>query len=167
RSDDIRKFVELAAKASKGEVRLEASDVEGLCTIALSDNAISEIRRKGGYNIRPETPVIFAPDVAEELATADPRFQEARLIAHGSPILAFVLDHWKQDPQSRVTCIRPNNVTHPSLLLLYRARFSGLLHGEEVTPVMVDLETLQATELALESVVQKITTLPQDSHTNN
>ena len=167
RTDDVRKFVQLAAQTSKGEVRLDASDVEGLYNLALSNNAISEIRRKGGYSMGVETPVIFSPDVAEELATADPRFQEARLIAHGSPILAFLLDHWKQDPPSRITCIRAKNVIHPSILLLYRARFSGLLHYEEVTPMVVDLETLQATELALESVVQEITSLRRDTQTNS
>ena len=116
--------------------------------------------------MKVETPVIFNPDVAEELSTADPMFQEARLVAHGSPILDFLLHRWNQDPRSRVTGFRKTDLIHPSLLLLYKAQFSGLVRGEEITPISVDLETLQARELTLEVILQQITMAPLDSRTN-
>jgi ERCC4-related helicase len=167
RSEDIRAFVEFASRASQGEMRLQPSQIEGLYTLALNDNALTEVRRKGGQGIKAETPVIFNPDVAEELADADPTFQEARLIAHGSPILDFLLDHWKQDPQSRVTGLRSMNLTSPTVLLLYRARFAGLLRAEDIFPIQVDFKTLQAKETTLEWVVQEMTRDLQNSQTEN
>ena len=162
RSEDIERFVEMAARTSQGEVKLQPSDIEGLSILAFSENVEAELRRKGGYDIRGEIPIIFSPDVAEELASADPRFQEARLIAHGSPILDLLLDKWKQEPQSKVTAFRAKNLLHPSILLIYKARFSGLLRGEEFVPILVDLQTLQARELALESILQQIAADPRN-----
>jgi len=165
-SEDIRRFVKLAAAHSKGEVVLQDSDVPGLYVLTVGESVSNEIRRKSGYSIRAEAPVIFSPGVAEELATADPRSQEARLIAYGSPILEVLLDRWRLDPLSKVTLLQTLKVTDTSIVFLYRARFSGLFRREEFVPILVDLKILQAREMTLESVLQQFAVAQHPSEAN-
>jgi hypothetical protein len=101
-------------------------------------------------------PVVFSPEIAEELSATDSRFQDVRLIAHGSPVLQYLLDRWKEGPESKFTTIASRNVSHPNLLVLYRAKLDGLVRREEVVAVVTDLETLQASEMgSLESILQE------------
>lgn len=159
-SADIRRFVELACRSLGAEMQLQSADVDGLYTLALGNDTLKEIQRRGGYSIQKDNFVIFDPNVAEGLTTVDPRFQESRLVAHGSPILDFLVHKWKQDPDSKVTGIRTIGSVQPSLLLLYKAGFSGLLHKEEIIPISVDLKSFEAKQLALESILQYTATKP-------
>jgi len=68
------------------------------------------------------------------------------LIAHGSPILNFLLECWREPPESKFTVLKVANIAKLSLLFLYKARLDGLVRKEEVVPILVDVESLEATE---------------------
>jgi hypothetical protein len=111
----------------------------------------------GAYGLETEMPVVFSPEIAEDLSAEDSRFQDVRLVATGSPVLSYLLDMWKKVPDARLTTLASRNVTHPNLVVLYKAKLEGLLRREEVVAVSTDLETLRASEVAsLEPLLQEI-----------
>ncbi len=157
RTDDIRTFVEVASQVSKGEMTLTHSDPEGLYKLTLSDPALKTMRLMGAYGLEREMPVVFSPQIAEDLSAEDSRFQDVRLVAHGSPMLQYLLERWRVGPESKFTIITSMGITRPNLVLLYKAKLEGLLHREEIVSVSTDLETLQTSEAAsLEPLLQEI-----------
>lgn len=146
--EDVKSFIQASSIALNGEIELKPGDVEDLYELKMSDSILGEIRGKGVYDVGREIPVVFRPDVAESLSAEDPRFQDVRLIAHGSPILNFLLECWREPPESKFTVLKVANVAKLSLLFLYKARLDGLVRKEEVVPILVDVESLEATEVS-------------------
>ncbi len=157
RTDDIKVFVEAASQVSKGEITLNPSDPEGLYKLTLSDPALKTMRLMGAYGLEKEMNVVFSAEIAEDLSAEDSRFQDVRLIAHGSPALQYLLERWREGPESKFTTITSRNVAHPNLVLLYKTKLEGLLRREEIVPVLTDLDTLQAKEAgSLDSLLQEL-----------
>jgi hypothetical protein len=103
RTDDIKTFVEAASQVSKGEIMLTPSDPEGLYKVTLSDPALKTMRLMGAYGLEREMPVVFSPEIAEDLSAEDSRFQDVRLVAHGNPVLQYLMERWRQGPESKFT----------------------------------------------------------------
>jgi len=146
--EDVKSFIQASSIALDGEIELKPGDVEDLYELKMSDSILGEIRGKGVYDVEREVPVVFRPDVAESLSAEDPRFQDVRLIAHGSPILNFLLECWREPPESKFTALKVANVAKLSVLFLYKARLDGLVRREEVVPIVVDMESLEGTEVS-------------------
>jgi hypothetical protein len=49
---------------------------------------------------------------------------------------------------------------NPSLLLLYGAKIQGLVHREEIVPILIDLETMETKEAAPEWLLKQLTEKP-------
>lgn len=154
--EDVRSFIQASSIALNGEIKLEPGDVEDLYRLSMSDAVLREIQLGGVCDIEREFPVVFRPDVAESLSAEDPRFQDVRLMAHGSPILNFLLERWKAPAESRFTALKVADVAKPSFLFLYKAKLEGLLRKEEIVPILVDLDSLEAREVSSKDFLRQL-----------
>jgi ERCC4-related helicase len=154
--DDVKTFVEAACSASNNSIQLTATTTEGLFRLIIAEEMLNQIRRVTmAYDIQSEMSVVFRPEVAEMLSPSDPEFQDVRLLAYGNPIVTFLLQQWRDLPESRISALI-GDTENISMLFLYKAKLEGLIRREEIIPIIVDLDSLTANEISVLTVLKRI-----------